>query len=260
MPKVRFGGRIFPFEIKVSIQDHPQINWKDTENDLDITFAITIQNSTVTVDCEVNRFEQSLITPLYMRAFDLARATVDLVAFSSGYGFTVIFDNFTSPTGETTPFGPHMPSLAGICTVFKLGEQSATLEENNFHRVLSIVSTDWKVFRSLRDLVEAITLPHESAVNCARAIEGLRNIIAPSSTERSHAWKAMRDTLNVSEQYLKLITDVSTGPRHGDHGRISGATTTEIVRRSWIIMNRFLEYKKRGTQRLPLADFPLLAV
>jgi hypothetical protein len=30
------------------------------------------------------------------------------------------------------------------------------------------------------------------------------------------------------------------------------------IKRSWIVMNRFLEFKKRGDEALPLSDFPLL--
>jgi hypothetical protein len=258
MPKVRFTGRIFPHAIQLSVKDHPQINWKDVENDLDMTFTIGIDGNAVTVDCEVNKFDPALhITPLFMRAFDLARATVDLVGFCTGYGFTVVFETFTSPTGVTTPFGAYDPSLSALCTAFKMGVFSAALEENDFHKVLTIVSTDWRIFRALRDLIEAITLPHESAVNCARAIEGLRNIIA-SNPSRRQAWREMRDTLNISEDYLKLITDVSIAPRHGDHTHVPGAKTKEITRRSWIIMNRFLEYKKRNEGPLPSADFPVL--
>lgn len=68
----------------------------------------------------------------------------------------------------------------------------------------------------------------------------------------------MREALNLHEDYLSFITDQSKGPRHGD---IKGGGFLEIrdtIQRSWTVMNRFLEFKKRGDNRLPLADFPLL--
>lgn len=68
----------------------------------------------------------------------------------------------------------------------------------------------------------------------------------------------MRECLNLSVDYLKLITDVSTAPRHGDSRHISGTTTVEITSRTWTVMNRLLEYKKRDVQRLPVAEFPHL--
>ena len=260
MLRVRFSGQIFPSNgVQLSVADHPQINWHDHDNDLDITFTIAIQNNTITVDCDVPRFDPSLVTPLFMRAFDLARATVDLTAFSSGLGFVVIFETITDPNGTVTTVAAHNPNLAALCTAFQMGLRPATAEENDFHKVLIIVSTDWRIFRALRHLIEGITLPHKSATNCARAIEALRHIIAPNQP-RGQAWRNFRSALNVSEDYLKMITDVSTGPRHGDPTHIPGAITVEITRRSWIIMNRFFEYKKRNVGDLPLADFPLLTV
>jgi len=68
----------------------------------------------------------------------------------------------------------------------------------------------------------------------------------------------MRDNLNVSQQFLEFITDHSIGPRHGDVLDIPFSIINELIRRSWIVMNRFLEFKKRGDQKLPSSDFPLL--
>jgi hypothetical protein len=260
MPKVRFAGRIFPQAVQLSVKDHPQINWKDVENDLDITFTISVQNGEVTVDCDLNKFDSALhLTSVYMRAFDLARATVDLTAFCSGYGFTVLFEKYTSPEGDTSDFAPHDARLAPLCTAYNMGVSPLSMDENDFHKVLVIVSADWRIFHALRDLIEAITLPHESATNCARAIEKLRHVIAPNQP-RGQAWRTLRNALNISEPYLKLITDISTGPRHGDPTHIPGKIAVEVSRRAWIIMNRFFEYKKRNAGSLPVSDFPLLTV
>lgn len=257
MPRVRFRGRIFPGGVQITVADHPQINWHDSKNNLDITFTISVQNSIVTVDCDVSRFDPALITAIYMRAFDLARATVDLVAFNSGWGLVVIFETVTSPTGETKFFGSYDPSLAALCTAYQMGVKARTIEENDFHAVLTAVTTDWRIFRALRHLIEANTLPHEAPTHCARAIEALRHIIAPNE-EPKQQWPKLRAALNISEDYLKMITDVSTGPRHGDPTHIVGTTTREITHRAWRIMNRFFEYKKRNKGALPLAEFPLL--
>lgn len=257
MPRVRFIGRVFPSEVRLTVADHPQITWHDDQNNIDTIFTITIQNNTITVDCETNRFDPSLVTFLYMRAFDLARATVDLAAFSSGYGFIVIIETITTPDGQTTTIAAYDPSLAALCKAYQIGVVPATTTDNDFQKVLLLVSTDWRIFRTLRHLIEAITFPHEAGRNCANAIEALRHIIAPNQPS-GQAWRNFRNALNISEDYLKMITDVSTGPRHGDPTHIPGPTITEITRRSWRVMNRFFEYKNRNSGPLPLTDFPLL--
>jgi hypothetical protein len=111
---------------------------------------------------------------------------------------------------------------------------------------------------AFRDLIEAITLPHRAPVSCARAIEGLRNVIAGSGLARGQAWGEFNRVLQLDPAYTKLITTNSAGTRHGDHERISGAITTEITRRAWVIMNRFLEYRLRGDKPLDAKEFPLL--
>jgi hypothetical protein len=62
----------------------------------------------------------------------------------------------------------------------------------------------------------------------------------------------MRTALNVTKPYIESITHhADWSVRNEDEGR----KTTE---RAWVLMNRFLEYRKRGNQPLPLSDFPLL--
>lgn len=257
MPILKFTGRVMPDVMHVTITDHPAIDWRDTGNDSNCSFNISISKGLIEIDCILDKYEEIHLSEVYRRVLDLARATVDLVCFSSGYGLTVIIDRYTNAAGITTPIAPHDPRLAELCKVFTL-EPATTIEKNDFHKVLTLVLTDWKVFRILRQLIEANTVPHESSVICARVAEGIRHYLAAPGSNTKQSWANMRAQLNLSIDYLKLLTDVSTAPRHGDQTHIPGATTVEITRRAWTIMNRFLEYKKRGDQRLPEAEFPIL--
>jgi hypothetical protein len=94
------------------------------------------------------------------------------------------------------------------------------------------------LFMALNELILAITLPHVSSVNCARAMERLKHLIAPQGATDKEAWRKMRDTLRIDESYLKYITRYSVGPRHGSPVHVPGTVTTEVTRRAWIIMNR----------------------
>jgi hypothetical protein len=68
----------------------------------------------------------------------------------------------------------------------------------------------------------------------------------------------MHKALNITRDYQQYITDQSKGPRHGDPQFVEGTITREVSMRTWSIMNRFLEYRKRGNQPLMGPDFPLL--
>jgi hypothetical protein len=163
----------------------------------------------------------------------------------------------TNPSGLTTPIAPHDARLATLCTAFSM-EPATTLEKNEFHKVLTLVLTDWRLFRILRQLIEANTVPHESSVNCALVVEGIRHLLAVPGSNTKQSWLNMRERLNLSVDYLKLITDVSIAPRHGDSTHIPGTTAVEITQRTWTVMNRLFEYKKRGAQGLDAAEFPVL--
>lgn len=258
MPLIKFAGRILPAVIQLTIKDHPVVHWHDDQTGVEMDFTISIQAGIVTVECELTDFQRERdLVRVYMRAFDLVRATVDLTCFSTGYGLSVIIDSFTDTDGVTAPFVPHNPKLSALCTAFNMNPAS-TIEENDFHEVLILVLTDWRIFRILRQLIAANTVPHESSVNCARVVEGIRHLLASPGTSTKKSWEEMRGKLNLSMNYLKLITDTSTAPRHGDPTHIPGSATVEIAERTWVVFNRFLEYRKRGDQKLPETEFAAL--
>lgn len=257
METLRFDGRVLPTVVQVTIQDHPVINWNSPDENLNLTVKISIQQSMISVECETAKYDPNKLPHIYNRAFDLSRAAVDLIAFQTGYGLTVIFEKLILPSGEVTEFLSSDPTVAALCTAYSTTFPS-DLQNNSFDQALRIVSSDWRIAHVLRWLAEGLSIPHVHPTNGARAIEGIRNLIAPAGMPRGQAWREMRKVLNVSEDFLRYVTNFSTGPRHGEHGHIPGAETAEIYRRSWTIFNRFLEFKKRGDQSLPLSEFPML--
>jgi hypothetical protein len=258
MPTVRFNGRVFPFVYDISVSGHPKVTWVDDETGVTFKFIITIQKGDIQIDCHVEPYNESKdLTSLFIRAYDVTRTSLDLTAFNTGYGLTLLIETYTGVSGETRPFVVNDLQLASLCTAFS-GKPAKPGERNSFDTVLNIALSDWKIGHSLRELIEAITIPHQSTTNCARAIEGLRTLIAPSGIDRKKAWVVFGDALRLAKSYTDLVTDSSKEHRHGNRIRIPASITTEVVRRSWIIMDRFLEYKKRGGTPLPESEFPLL--
>lgn len=253
MEKIQFIGRVLPGAIKVSVQA-PEIKWKWEETGLELTFRLKIGNSFVNAECELEKYQPQYISELYRRAFDLARASVNLIGFAQGFGLSVILEMLIMPDGSPSELAPIDPSLPPLCTAYSL-EFSRVAD---FNTIFNAVLTAPDLFMALEDLIHAITLPHVSPVNCARAMDRLKHLIATPGSADNDAWQQMRDALQIDEQYLKYITSVSKGPRHGHPGHTPGSQTTETTRRSWVVMNRYFEYIKRGKQRLDVAAFPLL--
>lgn len=248
MATVHLLGHVVPGEPQISLDNVPEFDWKWEEHDFSFHFKISVKFSVVDVECTLPDYKPEYLTEIHRRSFDMARSMVNLAAFSQGYGWFLVFDHFMDDRGSTTPFIAHDPEIAKLCT---------TCAGSGYGEMLPIVATDHALTRHLNDLIQAISVPHETT-SCARVVDGLKSMIAPTASD-SAAWAQMQKTLRVDKNYLKLITDASREARHGKHMRIEGDVTMEITRRAWKIMDRYLEFRKRGGKApLPESEFPIL--
>jgi len=250
MQTVNFLGRVFPEPAQITIPFGESIIWEAPELSLSMEFTCRVEKSLIDVACRVPKYKPGHFDAIYMRALDLSRAQVDLVAFKMGLGATVMLETFVDPVGAKTPIVLKDDRLPTLCTAFTL--------EQGFNELLVKVIQSVPLFMALRDLVSAITVPHASPVDCARAMDRLKHLVAAPRSKDAQAWKQLRNALQIDEAYLKYITDHSAGPRHGRPGYTPGTATSEVTRRAWIIMNRYLEYLKRNNVQLPISEFPLL--
>src|ERR1035438_8764756 len=151
MPIVSCTGGILPAVIQISFTDIPQGKWEWTEEHLTLEFAVRIDKSKIEVECTLDRYQDDYMVEIYRRAFDLARACVNVAAFATGFGVTVFFDTFVGPNGTSSALLFTNPNLVGECTAFKM--DPATLEERKtLEKVLSLVMSEPALFMALNDL------------------------------------------------------------------------------------------------------------
>jgi len=250
MQTIRFRGRVLPEPAEISINSAPTVHWKVDEWQFAIETVCRIEKSKIDVTCHLPNWRSEYFDEVYRRAFDLCRAMVDVVGFKMTWGLTVIFDTFETPDGNITSLLLRAPQLEQLCTAFSL--------EQGFDAVCRHVLQRPLLFMAMRELITAISLPHVAPVECARAIDRLKNLIATPGSKDKAAWQQLRDTLRINETYLKYISDASANPRHGQPGHTSGIITTEATRRAWVVMNRYLEYLVRGEQPLDPVAFPVI--
>lgn len=250
MVKVHLIGRVHPSALKISVPNLPSMNWVATDLGFSFGFVVTIQDSNIDVECSLPEYKSEYLAEIHRRAYDICRAAINLAAFSTGYGLVIAFDTFVDGHGTQTPLVMVDAELARLCTAFS--------GASGFDAVFRMVASEPILIRHLSDLIQAITVPHEAPMSCARAMDGLKHLIAAPSSNDNAAWQQMRHALRADMAYLKYITDSSKPGRHGKNARITGAVTTEAVRRSWTIMNRYFEYRKRGGTPLTETEFPML--
>ena len=99
MPTVYFKGRVLPAPVQISFTDIPQVNWVWEEKNIAFDFVIRITKSQVEVECKLDRYQDDYMVEIHRRAFDLARACVNVAAFATGFGVSVIFEEFVGPDG-----------------------------------------------------------------------------------------------------------------------------------------------------------------
>jgi hypothetical protein len=251
--KVHVIGRIFPSTIRLSIRS-PELPLTSATTGLQIRFKVSVQDWIVNVECHLEKYGPEHFNDISNGALDYAKTLINLIGFATGIGISVVFEYAILPDGEIAPIMTSTPGLDSLCTAYGLGPERS----DDLRSVIQMVIADRNLYKSFNDLIDTQITPHISLINGARVIESIRWMIAPNIKRDGPAWVAMRKALNVSEAYLRWITKQSKGPRHGDPSQVSASAQLEATERAWKIMNRYLEYRKRGSQPLAEPEFPEL--
>ncbi|HEX4311029.1 MAG TPA: hypothetical protein VHZ25_13435 [Acidobacteriaceae bacterium] len=261
MPIFLFKGRILPEFEEISAWNVPTVHFyepphlPDLPEGLKGDFNIAINHSLIDLICTVD--ELVSLSRIHNRAIAYVRAFVDLHCFATGAPLTVILDTAIDPYGEAFTLRTIHPSLANLCTV-RINNANVP-GSFGFGDVMDHIIREPALFLAMRDLISALSYADLAVVNCARAIEGLRNIMVPDEN-REKAWPIFQGNLNFDRAYREFVTKRAIAPRHGDRTEyITGPEIDEALQRSWKIMNRFLEFRRGGNKPLRPPDFDLLA-
>jgi hypothetical protein len=250
MPKLRFNGRALPEYAKITA---PRLitGWRH-EVGLEGHFVVAIREAVVTIDCDVNRLDPPHDMHLiFVEADDLARGLLSTAAFQMGGGLDLFLDTVEIDGGAPIEVRRPDNSLRSIAT------EAQSADDVRF--IMELVKDNLTFRMALRHLNEALIAPRRAAARSAPAIDGLRSLFAPAEKSDKVGWRLLQEKLNVSERYLKVITDASKPVRHGDYTEMPGVNRTDVVHRAWQVMNRYIAYKKRGGNvALPEGEFPLL--
>jgi hypothetical protein len=100
MPILTFAGYVFPKGRNITFNDLPKMTFEN--NDLKVLVTPQIQNSVVTITCNLNRdLQGDELIRLYTRAHEAMRTTMDVYAFATGRGYTLVLSSYTNANGTT---------------------------------------------------------------------------------------------------------------------------------------------------------------
>jgi hypothetical protein len=215
-----------------------------------IDFVVTIKASSVTVDCESSApMTARLFEEAYFGSKRLVDSVLSLLCFKNGWGLTFAIETWTDPLGVNKPIPVGEPAVAGICTSLD--------DAGLLGAPLALVGAQSELAEALHDLTQALVQRENTVINCARAVDGVKHLLAPGLKDKAQ-WAVLQDALNLDQAYLQVISDASSGPRHGNRGTIAGKLQTLVLQRSWEVMNRYLAFQLRNAGPLRPPEFPLL--
>lgn len=256
MQKVTFTGVVLPKRLSLTV---PEIEVHHGPHDFGFPLVMTvqIQRSIIDVVFYLQHFQNTWLPTLYLRASNLARACVDVVGFATGQGLIVHLETAVSPGGNILELVTWNPVVIGLCTAYK----SPTITNHDHEElatVLSLVVAEPELWGSMFDLSNALSSYHDAPTNCGRVLDSLRRAVAPS-VEPKNGWPILQSVVNADRPYMSFVSTNSTASRHGERNPgLPESVLDEMMRRTWTITNRFIEYRKRGSSKLDLAEFPML--
>jgi len=257
---IRITGKVFPacidFSFTTTLVPSLQIDSSTPSilSGLDAKFHFKVEHSRVEILCYVNRIQATDFDPLFTSAYELTRSAVDIMAFSTGNGFTLILEKAHYPDGTVADIYHSDPTLPPLCTSYRTNQAEP---DGSLDTALLTIMRDRSIMMALHDLTETMEAPSRIRTNCFRAVEAITQSISRSG-KPPKIYGVLRDALNISDAYIDPIREESKGPRHGDPFRPPSMSEYEIRQRAWTIMNRFLEFRKRKNQPLTSPDFVVL--
>jgi hypothetical protein len=257
MPIVTLYGTLHPKHHRLSSPKAFAINWGSNDLGFPLIMEVKIMDSSFEVRCDLPHFKESMISTLYARGLNLVRAYVDSVSFAMGIGFTITVDDLKRPDGSVAKIQRVNEILGSLCTAYKFPPRNA-IEQAEFEKVLKLILAEPNLMGSLTDLADTLASHHQTPTNCGRVLDSLRRTVAPDLKD-AQGWLILQQLLRISRPFMEFVSIQSTKPRHGDRiTAVPEETVTEIARRTWQIVNRFIEFRKRGSQPLSESEFPEL--
>lgn len=255
MPFVQFVGRVLPTSVEISIEGvtyTAKLNYGAPWNN-SVSYTIGIKKSIVTVLCETDRYEREVhFEQLYQNAFRWASMVVDTVAFAHCVGISLEMHEFIDHDGKAKSIFPATPTIKPKSNAIVLSDHA------DFFSILRKLSQNPFAIRAMRDLIGSLTSFQFASISCARAIETIRRSMSPNA-KVPEQWRIFRENLHLERSYIDPIIDQSANPRHGDPFIYSPQEIDLTLVKTFEIMNRYLEFLKRGQRPLPIEDFPILS-
>ena len=252
MDIVSILGRVYPAGYKVQLV-HEGTIYKADDGTLSGKVDVRVVNSAIVVRWTLDHeYNKDLLLSIWTHSKRLATGLVDLIAFRQGMAANVVLDRYVEPGGAPQDLAFGEPAVQGLATSLPDNDDKALLA------VFRLMADEQQLLLVLEDLITGLSSQDHKAINCARCVEAVRQLLAGYDLTPVQQWPIIRDKLNLGEAYLNLIMSNSLNYRHGKQVPVDPALVTEIMKRTWTVIDRFFHFRLGGNQKLDAAKFPVL--
>jgi hypothetical protein len=245
MPTYIYLGRLIPEQLEPTLAYSPTIDRIEAEGDAPVRYEGRIERGRLVVRVTAPNDSEDAPREFFANALDMARSLADVICLETGVAFLPVLDEVVLPSEVRRPLALADRRLATITSDFVSA---------NYETVVDLALTDVKVARLLSDVTSMLTWSHYAPIAAGRVADSVVRLLTDGRSSRH--WEEAREILRMDRAYLQLLTNHAAPPRHGDRQSVPGEANSELARRAWTIMVRYLEYRLSGD--LDPAKHPLL--
>ena len=141
-------------------------------------------------------------------------------------------------------FGIDVPALSSE-------PRAVTIEE-----AVSAALGDYDFRAAATELRRAIRDSMDTGFHCYRAVEAVRRHWQPDGVDKSAAWTAMRDAINLSRESLGTLREFGDRQRHAEWPFMSDEERARDMVLTARVIDRFAVMLTRNATRLDVDEFP----
>ncbi|WP_176086677.1 hypothetical protein [Martelella sp. HB161492] len=245
MQTLIYEGTIEPAAAPLTLDYRPKFLRQETESTPEVGYEVIVFVGRVRVLVTTSVVNEEVASDLFLVAWDVAQTFVETAGFIKGIPYSMSLDRVILPNGEVRGYVFADRSLAAM----------HDFTEDDLEALSDICFSDLKCRLVLSDILMTLGKAHYSPTACGRVADSLARLISPD-VERKEQWSNLRRALRVNEAYVRLLSEVSKAPRHGDRIEVDAATNQETAHRAWLLLGRYLRYRLNG--ELDPVAYPML--
>ena len=247
MPSFTFFGKVLPERATLDISRPIEAKIQTPDGNVYV-IKIHIHVNQVITTIKTSNDTDIDFPSLRNHVEEVIRTLIDFAGYLYGIGYDYeMISVLNNETDRVTVFGVDLPVTDG----------DPKKRAARFNELFSDLKKSPFLPPALSDLREAIKTPSDTGVFAFRAAQTIMQAFKKPKESEAKAWNRMIQELNLDKGLRRFMGRGSGDRRHGKPVHISWEDRKAMMRRAWLVVDRYFEYLKRKKKALPKSKFPV---